>query len=141
MFSILAHFVLYLVFHVHFLCDLVSKVGSFFHSVQFPSVWTLDHIVAVHRYITTLKLPQLQLTIYSPQRYWWKSKQCRRHNKSFGQVIGWDFSSGMQCLSSNPHLYPRRTSVVQIGHRDSGQPFLIQADCIFAVDVPYSSST
>ena len=53
-FQCLVHFVLYLVFHVHFLCDSVSKVGRFFHSVQVPSVWKLDHIATVHRCIATL---------------------------------------------------------------------------------------
>ena len=51
-FQCLVHFVLCLVFHVHFLRDLVSKVGRFFHSVQFLSVWKFDHVVAIHRDIT-----------------------------------------------------------------------------------------
>ena len=42
----------------------VSKVGRFFHSVQFLSVWKLDHVVAVHRDITTVVPIQMEAKLF-----------------------------------------------------------------------------
>ena len=111
-FQCLVHFVLYLMFHVYFLRDLVSMVGRFFHSVQFLSVW---------------KLPQLQLTIYSPPRYWWKSKQCRRQKNHWtGNLLGFLLRYAVSKFKATSLSTTDISSTNRYG--DSEQPCLLPAD-------------